>query len=141
MSCSYDHRPDGRASWQVYPVGVRFGVGLDAATEVALIVGTTELLSVLAGRLSSTGGTWGLLSGFDLDTAGLAIVGAFALTWVVAATVWRLGRIEERWGSAGELYGSSRSIAAEAVLGEARTCGVLLSRAWQRSDVSAQRPA
>ena len=162
------------ASWQMYPVGVLFGLGFDTATEVALLflaagaassglpfyailclpilfaagmclldtldgslmsfaygwaftgqarrvycnltvttlsvmvalaVGTIELLSVLAGRLSLTGGIWGLVSGFDLNTAGLVIVGAFALTWTTAAAIWRFGRIEERWGSARDLHG------------------------------------
>jgi high-affinity nickel-transport protein len=157
------------ASWQMYPVGVLFGLGFDTATEVALlflaagaatsgmpfyailclpvlfaagmslldtidgafmtfayawafsrpvrriyynlvvttlsiavalIVGTVELLSVFAEKLSLSGGIWGVVSGLDLNTVGFAIVGLFALTWVVAVAIWRLGRIEQRWGTA-----------------------------------------
>ena len=29
---------------------------------------------------------------------GFAIVGLFVLTWIVAALVWRFGRVEEKWG-------------------------------------------
>ena len=67
---------------------------------VALVVGTIELLSVLADRLSLSGGLWGWVSGLDLNYVGYAILGLFAVTWAVALTVWRVGRIEERWAVA-----------------------------------------
>jgi high-affinity nickel-transport protein len=156
------------ASWQMYPVGVLFGLGFDTATEVALlflaagaatsglpfyailclpilfaagmslldtidgsfmsfayawafsrplrriyynlvvttlsiavalIVGSVELLSVLAERLSLSGGVWSVVRGLDLNTVGFAIVGLFALTWIAAVAIWRLGRLEERWSA------------------------------------------
>jgi high-affinity nickel-transport protein len=155
------------ASWQMYPVGVLFGLGFDTATEVAvlflaagaatsglpfyailclpllfaagmslldtidgsfmsfayawassrpvrriyynlvvttlsiavaLIVGTVELLSVLAAQLSLSGGIWDMVGGLDLNTVGLAIVGLFAIAWIGTLAIWRFGRIEERWG-------------------------------------------
>ena len=158
------------ASWQMYPVGVLFGLGFDTATEVALLflaagaatsglpfyailclpvlfaagmslldtidgsfmsfayawafsrpvrriyynlvvttlsiavalsVGACELLSVLAERLSLTGGAWSVVRGLDLNVVGFAIAGLFAVTWIAAVAIWRLGRIEERWGTAG----------------------------------------
>jgi high-affinity nickel-transport protein len=64
---------------------------------VALIIGTIELLSVFADRLELTGGAWGWVSGLDLNLVGYAIAGVFVLTWAIALTVWRVGRIEERW--------------------------------------------
>ena len=148
------------ASWQMYPVGVLFGLGFDTATEVALlfltagaatsglplyailclpvlfaagmslldtidgsfmsfayawaftrpahrlyynllvtalsiavalIIGSAELLSVLAERLSLSGGVWSVVRGLNLNTAGFAIVGLFAITWIAAAAIWRLG--------------------------------------------------
>jgi high-affinity nickel-transport protein len=69
--------------------------GLSVA--VALIIGTIELLSVLAGRLGLSGGLWDRVATVDLNLVGYVIVGLFVLTWAVAAAVWRLGRIEERW--------------------------------------------
>jgi nickel/cobalt transporter (NiCoT) family protein len=158
-----------RAPWQMYPLGVLFGLGFDTATEVALlflaagasfaglpfyavlclpilfaagmslldtldgafmafaygwafdrpvrklyynltitglsvavalVVGVIELLSVLHDRLGLDGGFWGWISGFDLSRVGYLVVALFALTWLVALAVWRLGRIEERWGGA-----------------------------------------
>ena len=64
---------------------------------VALLVGTVELLSVLADQLGLTGGVWDLASNLDLNVVGYAVVGLFVVTWVVALAVWRFGRIEERW--------------------------------------------
>ncbi len=67
---------------------------------VALVVGSIELLSVLAERLNLSGGLWGWVSGLDLNYVGYAIGGLFVVTWAVALTVWRVGRIEERWAVA-----------------------------------------
>jgi high-affinity nickel-transport protein len=53
---------------------------------------------VLAERLSLTGGIWDVVTSIDLNTAGYAVVALFAATWLLVAAVWRLGRIEERWG-------------------------------------------
>jgi high-affinity nickel-transport protein len=156
------------ATWQLYPLGILFGLGFDTATEVALlflaagaagaglpwyailclpvlfaagmalfdtidgsfmrfaygwafarpvrkiyynititalsvlmaaVIGTIELLGVLADRLSLSGGFWGWVTGVDLNTIGFVIVGLFALTWAIALAVWRLARIEERWSA------------------------------------------
>ena len=64
---------------------------------VALIIGTIELMSVLADKLSLTGGRGTSSSGLDLNYVGYAIVGLFVLTWVLALAVWRFGRIEAKW--------------------------------------------
>jgi high-affinity nickel-transport protein len=156
------------ATWQLYPLGILFGLGFDTATEVALlflaagaagaglpwyailclpvlfaagmalfdtidgsfmrfaygwafarpvrkiyynititalsvlmaaVIGTIELLGVLADRLSLSGGFWGWVTGVDLNTIGFVIVGLFALTWAIALAVWRVARIEERWSA------------------------------------------
>ena len=159
-----------RKPWQMYPVGLLFGLGFDTATEVAflvlastsalaglpwyailslpilfaagmslldtidgsfmnfaygwafanpvrkvyynltitglsvavaLIVGTVELLGMLAQQLNYTGAFWSWISGLNLNTVGFAIVGLFAVTWAVALAVWKFGRIEERWETGG----------------------------------------
>jgi high-affinity nickel-transport protein len=155
-------------SWQIYPVGVLFGLGFDTATEVgllvlaggaaafnlpfysililpilfaagmclmdtidgvfmnvaygwafmkpvrkvfynititavsvavALIIGTIELISVLADQAKITSGPISVIAGIPLDYAGYGIVGLFVLSWVVAISVWRYGRIEEKWSA------------------------------------------
>jgi high-affinity nickel-transport protein len=66
---------------------------------VALVIGTIELVGVVADRLSITGGPIGAVAGIDLDYAGYAIVGLFVLAWAAALAIWKFGRIEERWSA------------------------------------------
>jgi high-affinity nickel-transport protein len=66
---------------------------------VALIIGTIELIGVLADRLSITSGPLAAIADINLDYAGYVIVGLFVLAWVVALSVWHFGRIEERWSA------------------------------------------
>lgn len=69
--------------------------GLSVA--VALLIGTLELVSVLAAHLGLHGGVWDVAAGLDLNVVGYGVVVLFALTWLGALAVWRLGRVEERW--------------------------------------------
>jgi high-affinity nickel-transport protein len=71
--------------------------GLSVA--VALIVGTVELMSVLADELGLSGGAWDFASNLDLNLVGYFIVGLFVATWAIALAVWRFARIEERWSA------------------------------------------
>jgi high-affinity nickel-transport protein len=64
---------------------------------VALVIGTVELVGVLADQAHITTGPVAAIGGIDLDYAGYGIVGLFVLAWLVALVVWRFGRIEERW--------------------------------------------
>jgi high-affinity nickel-transport protein len=157
-----------RAPWQMYPLGVVFGLGFDTATEVlllalaagaagsglpwyavmclpvlfaagmslldtidgsfmnfaygwafskpvrkvyynititglsvavALIIGTIELLTILVEKLDLTGSFWHWVANLDLNYVGYAIVGLFAVTWLVAMVVWRVAKIEEKWSA------------------------------------------
>jgi hypothetical protein len=71
--------------------------GLSVA--VAMIIGGIELISILADKLSITGGPIGWIAALDLNLVGYVIVGLFIATWVLALAVWKLGRIEERWNT------------------------------------------
>jgi nickel/cobalt transporter (NiCoT) family protein len=65
-----------------------------------LFIGGIEVLSLLpqeVSGLSKTAGWWGFIYNFNINTAGLVIVGMFVLTWLAALLIWRFGRIEERW--------------------------------------------
>jgi high-affinity nickel-transport protein len=152
--------------WQMYPVGILFGLGFDTASEVALlvlagsgaasglpwyailclpvlfaagislldtidgsfmnfaygwalskpvrrvyynititglsvavafIIGTVELLGLLAQQLNLKGSFWDWISGLDINLLGFVIVGLFVATWVASLVIWKLGRIEEKW--------------------------------------------
>ena len=74
---------------------------------VALVIGGIELTSVLAERFDITTGVVGAIASISLDNVGYAIVVVFVLTWLVSLAVWRLGRVEERWGSTPEVGHSS----------------------------------
>jgi nickel/cobalt transporter (NiCoT) family protein len=74
---------------------------------VALVIGTIELLAVLADKLSLTGQPWEFVSGLDLNYVGYAIVALFVVTWVVALVIWHVGRIEERWSAGVRSAGST----------------------------------
>jgi high-affinity nickel-transport protein len=156
------------ASWQMYPVGLLFGLGFDTATEVALlflaagagssglpmyailclpvlfaagmslldtidgsfmnfaygwafskpqrklyynltitalsvavafVVGTIELLSVLATNLGLHGGFWNWIASVDLNSLGYFIVGLCGFTWLLSLAIWRVARLERRWSA------------------------------------------
>jgi high-affinity nickel-transport protein len=156
------------APWQMYPIGILFGLGFDTATEVALlflaagaagaglpfyailclpilfaagmslldtidgsfmnfaygwafsqpvrkvfynltitglsvaialVIGTIEIVGLLASKLGAQGSFWAWWENVDINTLGLIIAGLFVVTWVLALLVWRLGRVEERFGA------------------------------------------
>ena len=64
---------------------------------VAVFIGAVELLGLVAQDTSLNGSFWTFMQTFNINTAGLFIVGVFVLTWVVALAVWRFGRIEQKW--------------------------------------------
>jgi high-affinity nickel-transport protein len=66
---------------------------------VALLIGTIELVSILAEKLGITSGPLAAIASVDLDYVGFGIVGLFVLTWAIALAVWRFGRIEEKWSA------------------------------------------
>jgi high-affinity nickel-transport protein len=71
--------------------------GLSVA--VALVVGTIELGGLLARHFNLSGAFWGWLEHINLNLLGFVIVGMFVATWAIALSVWRYGRIEERWSA------------------------------------------
>jgi high-affinity nickel-transport protein len=68
--------------------------GLSVA--VALVVGTIELDGLMASHLNWTGPFWDWFESIDINLLGFVIVGMFVLTRLIALTVWRYARIEEK---------------------------------------------
>ncbi|MDT4912350.1 MAG: nickel/cobalt transporter (NiCoT) family protein [Pseudonocardiales bacterium] len=66
---------------------------------VALVIGSIELLGVIAERAHITSGPISAVADIPMDYAGYGIAGLFFVSWAVALLVWRLGRIEERWSA------------------------------------------
>ena len=72
--------------------------GLSVA--VAFLIGTIELLGLLGQEAGLHSPFWNVVKGFNINTAGFAIVGLFAATWAVALVYWRLAKVEEKWNDA-----------------------------------------
>ncbi|MDT3440762.1 MULTISPECIES: HoxN/HupN/NixA family nickel/cobalt transporter [unclassified Pseudofrankia] len=66
---------------------------------VALVIGTIELVGVLADRFTIESGPLAWIAGINLDYTGYAIVGLFFVAWGVALAIWYFGRVEERWSA------------------------------------------
>ena len=68
---------------------------------VALFVGLVELSQILIAVLKLHGGIFDAIANFDLfGSAGLVIVAAFLIAWGAAFVIYRVRRIDERWGAA-----------------------------------------
>jgi high-affinity nickel-transport protein len=63
----------------------------------AFLIGTIEMLGVLTSEMHLTGSFWNFMADFNINEAGFAIAGLFALTWIVALAFWRFGKVEARW--------------------------------------------
>jgi nickel/cobalt transporter (NiCoT) family protein len=71
--------------------------GLSVA--VALVIGTIEIVGLVAEKTGAQGPFWTWWETIDINTLGFIIVGMFVATWAIALAVWRFGRIEERWSA------------------------------------------
>ncbi len=65
---------------------------------VALAVGTIEYLQVVSSSLRIDNPVFHWLNGLDFETMGYAIVAVFLLTWVSSVVLFKVRRIEERYG-------------------------------------------
>jgi len=65
---------------------------------VALFVGAVELGQLLIGQLGLKGGIYDAIGALSFGSLGFVIVGAFAFTWAAAFTIFKVRRVEERWG-------------------------------------------
>jgi high-affinity nickel-transport protein len=67
---------------------------------VALVIGGMELVQILIHLAGLHGQPWDTIAAWDfIGQAGFLIVGLFVVTWIGAVIVYRVGRVEERWGA------------------------------------------
>jgi len=66
---------------------------------VALIIGGIELIGLVADRAGITSGPLAAIADVDLAYVGYGIVLLFVVTWALSLTIWRVGRIDERWSA------------------------------------------
>ncbi|HET7338725.1 MAG TPA: HoxN/HupN/NixA family nickel/cobalt transporter [Candidatus Dormibacteraeota bacterium] len=67
---------------------------------IALFVGLVELTQILVQMLGLRGGVFDSIAHFDfIGKAGYFIVAAFVITWAAAFLIYKVRRIDERWGA------------------------------------------
>ena len=64
---------------------------------IALVIGSIELIGLVAEKLNVTSGPFAWIGEINLDYVGFMIVVLFVATWVVALVAYRAGNIEEKW--------------------------------------------
>ncbi|WP_354671290.1 hypothetical protein [Streptomyces sp. S.PB5] len=65
------------------------------------LVGTVELLGLLASKAGLHGVFWDWIAGVDLNSVGYLIIGLFVGTWLIALLVWKACSVEKRWATGG----------------------------------------
>jgi high-affinity nickel-transport protein len=66
---------------------------------VALIIGGIEIVGLLADKAGVTTGPLAAVADLDLEYVGYGIVVLFVVTWALSVTIWKVGRIDERWSA------------------------------------------
>jgi high-affinity nickel-transport protein len=66
---------------------------------VALIIGGIEIIGLLSEKAGITTGPLAAIAGVDLEYVGYGIVLLFVATWALSVTIWKVGRIDERWSA------------------------------------------
>src|SRR2546425_996527 len=62
---------------------------------VAIVIGTLELLSVLANELRLAGPLWTALGNLNFESIGYSIIGIFLSAWIVSLSYWKYKRFDE----------------------------------------------
>jgi SAM-dependent methyltransferase len=52
---------------------------------------------LIAQEANLNSGFWAFMQNFNINKAGFVIVGMFIVTWAVALSIWRFGKIEQKW--------------------------------------------
>jgi high-affinity nickel-transport protein len=69
--------------------------GLSAG--LALVLGTIEIVGLLASKVGAEGSFWAWWENVDISTVGTIVAGLFLATWAIALAIWRFARIQQRW--------------------------------------------
>ena len=80
---------------------------------VALFIGTVELVGLLSTETHLHGAFWDWAANFNINRAGFIIAGAFVVVWLLAVSVWRWGRVEDRWERAAVRAAAARALEQE----------------------------
>lgn len=62
---------------------------------IALVVGTIEIITIVAPALGLTGGFWAYLDKLDFGVLGGAIIGIFVLSWGISTIIYKVKKYDE----------------------------------------------
>src|SRR6266566_2437113 len=62
---------------------------------VALVVGTIEVLSIIANQFSLSGGIWDSVGTLDFGLLGTLIIGIFVVSWIVSTIIYKVRRYDD----------------------------------------------
>jgi high-affinity nickel-transport protein len=62
---------------------------------VALLVGSIEVLQILAGQLGLSGGVWDFVNTLDFGVVGFGIIGILVLSWLISTVVYRVNKYDD----------------------------------------------
>lgn len=65
----------------------------------ALFIGVIELTQVISSKLHFQGALWNGVQQMNFGWLGYGLVSLFILSWLISYAIWKLFRIEERWGT------------------------------------------
>src|SRR5207244_4094423 len=62
---------------------------------VALVVGTIEVLSIIATQFNLSGGIWDSVSTLDFGLLGTIIIGIFIVSWVISTLIYKVRKYDD----------------------------------------------
>ncbi len=62
---------------------------------IALVVGTIEIITIVAPALGLTGGFWAYLNKLDFGVLGGAIIGVFVLSWIISTVIYKVKKYDD----------------------------------------------
>jgi high-affinity nickel-transport protein len=62
---------------------------------IALVVGTIEIITIIAPMLGLTGGFWAYLDKLDFGVLGGAIIGVFVLSWIISTVIYKVKKYDQ----------------------------------------------
>jgi nickel/cobalt transporter (NiCoT) family protein len=65
----------------------------------ALLIGIIELAQVFSEKLRLTSGIWGWIQSLNISSIGYLLVILFIFSWGISFIIWKVFKIEEKWGS------------------------------------------
>lgn len=62
---------------------------------IALIIGTIEVLSILADKLNLSGGLWNWVGDLNFEVIGYLIIGIFILSWLISTVIYKVKKYDD----------------------------------------------